>query len=82
MSIRGSVGSLIESHRAQGSHPDRRIFIPQTAGFQPQRIFQDGFPGQTVKPHQEFQIGIHDSHELNAVLSRADASARDPEAIN
>ena len=30
------------------------------------------FPGQTVKLHQEFQIGLHDSHELNAVLSRAD----------
>ncbi len=30
------------------------------------------FPGQTVKLHQEFQIGTHDSHELNAVLSRAD----------
>jgi hypothetical protein len=30
------------------------------------------FPGQTVKLHQEFQIGNHDSHELNAVLSRAD----------
>jgi hypothetical protein len=30
------------------------------------------FPGQTVKLHQEFQIGSHDSHELNAVLSRAD----------
>jgi hypothetical protein len=28
--------------------------------------------GQTVKLHQEFQIGIHDSHEMNAVLSRAD----------
>ncbi len=30
------------------------------------------FPGQTVKLHQEFQIGLHDSHELSAVLSRAD----------
>jgi hypothetical protein len=30
------------------------------------------FPGQTVKLHQEFQIGIHDSHELGAVLERAD----------
>jgi hypothetical protein len=30
------------------------------------------FPGQTVKLHQEFQIGNHDSNELNAVLSRAD----------
>jgi len=29
------------------------------------------FPGQTVKLHQEFQIGIHE-HELAAVLSQAD----------
>ena len=29
-------------------------------------------PGLTVKLHQEFQIGIHDSHDLNAMLSRAD----------
>ena len=30
------------------------------------------FAGQTVKLHQEFQINIHDSHELGAVLGRAD----------
>jgi len=30
------------------------------------------FPGQDVKLHQEFQIGTHDSHELGAVLGRAD----------
>ena len=30
MSIRGTVGSLLESHRAKCSHPDRRNFIPQT----------------------------------------------------
>jgi len=30
------------------------------------------FPGQTVKLHDEFQIGIHASHELPDVLSRAD----------
>ncbi len=30
MSIRETVGSLVESHRAKGSHPDRRNFIPQT----------------------------------------------------
>jgi hypothetical protein len=30
------------------------------------------FAGQKVKLHQEFQIGLHDSHELGAVLSRAD----------
>ena len=30
------------------------------------------FAGQTVKLHQEFQIGIHESHDLAAVLARAD----------
>jgi hypothetical protein len=30
------------------------------------------FPGQTVKLRQEFQINIHDSHALGAVLGRAD----------
>jgi len=30
------------------------------------------FPGQTMKLHQEFQIGIHDSHNLPDVLARAD----------
>ena len=30
MSIRVTVGSLIESHCAKSSHPDRRHFIPQT----------------------------------------------------
>ena len=29
MSIRETVGSLLESHRAKSSHPDRRVFIPQ-----------------------------------------------------
>jgi len=30
------------------------------------------FPGQTVKLHQEFQIGIHESHGLGEELGRAD----------
>ena len=30
MNERGTVGSLIESHRAKGSRPDRRNFLPQT----------------------------------------------------
>jgi hypothetical protein len=30
MRDRETVGSLIGSHRAKGSHPDRRNFIPQT----------------------------------------------------
>ena len=144
MSIRGTVGSLLESHLAKSSHPGRRNFIPQTgrlpsaaqfSGRLPQlrsivpkvaarlpanyltetttalgklpaevtgqsiakgengnlpaaqqanldsllhsmgqarKTAEIAFPGQTVKLHQEFQIGIHDSHELNAVLSRAD----------
>ncbi len=140
MSIRGTVGSLIESHRAKNSHPDPRNFTPQTgrlpsaaqfSGRLPQlrsivpnsppavpnfpttalgklpadvtgqsiakgetgnltaaqqanlvlllhcmgqarKTAKLAFLNQSVKLHQEFQIGIHDSHELNAVLSRAD----------
>ena len=30
MTIRGTVGSLLESHRAKATRPDRRNFIPQT----------------------------------------------------
>jgi len=30
------------------------------------------FPGQTVKLHQEFQIGAHTQHDLGSVLGRAD----------
>src|ERR1017187_957116 len=30
------------------------------------------FPGQTVKLHQEFQIGAQDKHDLGSVLGRAD----------
>jgi hypothetical protein len=30
------------------------------------------FPGQTVKLHQEFQMGVHDKNDLGSILSRAD----------
>ena len=30
------------------------------------------FPGQTVKLHQEFQVGGHDKHDLGSMLGRAD----------
>ncbi len=30
------------------------------------------FPGQTVKLHQEFQIGVHDKNDLASILNRAD----------
>lgn len=30
------------------------------------------FPGQTVKLHQEFQMGIHDKNDLGSILARAD----------
>jgi hypothetical protein len=42
MSIRVTVGSFIESHRAKSSRPDRRNFIPQT-----DRLFSEpSFPGR------------------------------------
>jgi len=30
------------------------------------------FPGQTVKLHQEFQVGVHSPYDLGSFLSRAD----------
>jgi hypothetical protein len=30
------------------------------------------FPGQSVKLHQEFQVGINSPHDLDSILSRAD----------
>jgi hypothetical protein len=30
------------------------------------------FPGQTVKLHQEFQVGVNTPHDLGSVLGRAD----------
>jgi hypothetical protein len=30
------------------------------------------FPGQTVKLHQEFQVGINEPHDLASILNRAD----------
>ena len=44
MSIRESVGSLIESHRAKSSHPDRRNFIPQTGRLPSALRFSDRLP--------------------------------------
>jgi hypothetical protein len=44
MSIRGTVGSSIESHRAKSSHPDRRIFIPQTGRLPSAAHFSERLP--------------------------------------
>jgi hypothetical protein len=39
---------------------------------QAQKTAKLAFPGQTVKLHQEFQIGAHAQNDLAAVLTRAD----------
>ncbi len=44
MSIRGTVGSLLESQRAKSSHPDRRNFLPQTRRLPSAAHFSDRPP--------------------------------------
>ena len=39
MSHRGTVRSLIESHRANATRPDRRILLPQTGQLLPLPVF-------------------------------------------
>ena len=39
---------------------------------QARKAARRAFFGQTVKLHQEFLVGNHDSHEVGAVLGRAD----------
>jgi len=48
MSIRESVGSLLESHRAKSSRPDWTNFTSNPQGFRPQRIFR--FPNYEAPP--------------------------------
>ena len=51
MSIRGSVGSLIASHRAKSSHPDRSNFLSKLRRLPWQPIFRRAFPfGQMAFP--------------------------------
>jgi hypothetical protein len=44
MSNRGSVGSLIESHRAKAMCPDRRNFLPQTGQLPSAALFSRRLP--------------------------------------
>ena len=63
MSIRGTVGSLIGSHRAEGSHLDRRNPIPQTRRFPSAALISRWLP----------QSGQSDAKKATAVKA-ADAA--------
>jgi len=65
MSNRGIVGSLIESHRAKATRPDRRIFTPKTGQLPSERqnAADLEFPaipqsGTNAPARAEFKLGI------------------------
>jgi hypothetical protein len=68
----GTVGSPIERHCTNVMRPGRRILLPQTAHCEShaRKTSKLAFPGQTVRPHQQFQIGAHDQNDLASFLSR------------
>jgi len=59
MSIRGTVGSLIESHRAKGSRPDRRNFTPQTRRLWTARICPRFGTGRHVSQSESGDVSPH-----------------------
>src|ERR1035437_9896984 len=57
----GTVGSLIESHRAKEKRPDRENFYPKPAGFRPHCGFPGGFPNHEAassKRHCPSPMGL------------------------
>jgi hypothetical protein len=62
---RGETGNLT---KAQQANLDLLLHFMNQA----RQTAKLAFPGQTVKLHQEFQIGAHAQHDLGAVLGRAD----------
>jgi hypothetical protein len=62
---RGETGNLT---KAQQANLDLLLHYMNQA----RKTAKLAFPGQTVKLHQEFQIGAHDQNDLGAVLGRAD----------
>jgi hypothetical protein len=62
---RGETGNLTA---AQQANLDKLLHCMGQA----RKTARLAFPNQTVKLHAEFQINIHDSHTLGAVLGRAD----------
>ncbi len=62
---RGETGNLT---KAQQANLDLLLHYMNQA----RKTAKLAFPGQTVKLHQEFQIGAHTQHDLGAVLGRAD----------
>lgn len=63
--IQGETGNLTA---AQHANLDALLHCMSQA----RKTAKLAFPGQTVKLHQEFQIGLHESHDLASELSRAD----------
>ena len=59
MSHRGSVGSLIESHRANATRPDRRIFYPNRPASIRSFIFRAASP---IRPERRQKGDQRESH--------------------
>jgi hypothetical protein len=70
MSIRGTVGSLLESHRAKATRPDRRIFIPQTRWLPSAAPFSGRLPASTTTQ----QSGQSDAKKATGVKATAAAA--------
>jgi hypothetical protein len=62
---RGELGNLTT---AQSANLDTLLHCMNQA----RQTARLAFPGQTVKLHQEFQMGVHDKNDLGSILSRAD----------
>ena len=59
MSIRGTVGSLIENHCAKSSHPDRRNLIPQTGRLWTARTCPRFGTGRHVSQSESGDVSPH-----------------------
>lgn len=62
---RGELGNLTS---AQSANLDTLLHCMNQA----RQTARLAFPGQTVKLHQEFQMGVHDKNDLGSILNRAD----------
>ncbi len=62
---KGELGNLTT---AQSANLDTLLHCMNQA----RKTAKLAFPGQTVKLHQEFQMGAHDKNDLGSILGRAD----------
>ncbi len=70
MRNRGTVGSLIESHRAKAKRPDRRNFLPQTRRLSSAALFSRRLPASTTQ-----QSGQSDAKKATGVKATDAADA-------